>query len=228
MKELLIMVNLSIVKVKYLMDFNYFLTHISRLKKLPLGGLDSQFKMAPELRKKFNLQDIEDQKPKESAVMALFYPDKYQNTTFLLMLRANYNGVHSAQISFPGGKRDKNDTSLEFTALRETEEEIGIAKKDINVIRELTKTYIPPSNFWVTPYIGILEVTPVFNTNHEVEKLIEVPIMELLDEDLLTYKNLTTSYMKNIDVPCFKLNNYTVWGATAMMLSEIKDLLKLM
>lgn len=112
--------------------------------------------------------------------------------------------------------------------MRETEEEIGIAKKDIIVIRELTKTYIPPSNFWVTPYIGMLNVTPVFKTNHEVEKLIEVPIMELLDEDLLTHKNLSTSYMKNIDVPCFKLNNYTVWGATAMMLSEIKDLLKLM
>jgi len=220
------MLNLYVVKLKLLMDFNYFLTHIYKLKELPLGGLDSQFKMAPELRKKFSLKDIEDQNPKESAVMALFYPDKYQNTKILLMLRASYNGVHSAQISFPGGKKDEYDNDLEFTALRETEEEIGISKNEITIIRKLTKTYIPPSNFWVTPFMGILDATPTFKTNNEVEKLIEVPVKELLDEALLTSKNLTTSYMKNIDVPCFKLNNYTVWGATAMMLSEIKDLLK--
>jgi len=191
-----------------------------------LGGLDSQFKMAPELRKKFSLKDIEDQKPKESAVLALFYPDNNQNTNILLMLRASYNGVHSAQISFPGGKKDDYDNDLEFTALRETEEEIGISRTEIAIVRKLTKTYIPPSNFWVTPFIGILDKTPTFTTNNEVEKLIEVPLNELLDDDRLISKNLTTSYMKNIDVPCFKLNNYTVWGATAMMLSEIKDLLK--
>ena len=208
------------------MDFDYFLTHISKLKKLPLGGLDSQFKMAPELRKKFSFKDIEDQKPKESAVLALFYPDNDQNTNILLMLRASYNGVHSAQISFPGGKKDHYDIDLESTALRETEEEIGISRTKIAIVRKLTKTYIPPSNFWVTPFIGVLNRTPTFTTNNEVEKLIEVPVNELLDDDRLISKNLTTSYMKNIDVPCFKLNNYTVWGATAMMLSEIKDLLK--
>jgi len=91
----------------------------------------------------------------------------------------------------------------------------------------LTKTYIPPSNFWVTPFMGILKKTPVFKTNDEVEKLIEVSLVDVLDENSLSSKNLTTSYMVNIDVPCFKLNNYIVWGATAMMLSEIKDLLKL-
>lgn len=217
---------MCVVKLKFLMDFDYFLTHISKLKELPLGGLDSQFKMAPEMRKKFSFKDIEDQKPKESAVLALFYPDNNQTTNILLMLRASYNGVHSAQISFPGGKKDDHDNDLEFTALRETEEEIGISRTEISIVRKLTKTYIPPSNFWVTPFIGILDKTPTFTTNNEVEKLIEVPINELLDDDRLISKNLTTSYMKNIDVPCFKLNNYTVWGATAMMLSEIKDLLK--
>ena len=216
------------VKLKFLMDFDYFLTHIYKLKQLPLGGLESQFKMAPALRKKFTLKDIEDQNPKESAVLALFYPDQYQKTQFLLMLRASYNGVHSAQISFPGGKKDKYDKVLISTALRETEEEIGVSKNEITIIRELTKTYIPPSNFYVTPFVGIIEKTPAFITNDEVEKLIEVPLHELLDDEFLTSKNISTSYMKNIDVPCFKLNNYTVWGATAMMLSEIKDLIKSM
>jgi len=141
------------------------------------------------------------------------------------MLRASYNGVHSSQISFPGGKKDKTDPSLRYTALRETEEEIGIAKNDIMIFREMTKTYIPPSNFMVTPFLGLLNTKPRFKTNEEVDRLIEVNVKELLDENSLTSKNLTTSYMKNIDVPCFRLNDYTIWGATAMMLSEIKDLL---
>lgn len=209
------------------MDFNSFLSHISKLKELPLGGLVSQFKMAPELRKNYSLEGIEAKNPKESAVLALFYPNKFNQTNILLMLRASYNGVHSAQISFPGGKKEINDVNLQHTALRETQEEIGILKKDITIIRKLTKTYIPPSNFWVTPFLGILEKTPEFKTNNEVEKLIEVPVIEFLDKNSLSSKNLTTSYMQNIDVPCFKLNNYIVWGATAMMLSEIKDLLKL-
>jgi 8-oxo-dGTP pyrophosphatase MutT (NUDIX family) len=208
------------------MDFDSFLADIYKLKEKPLGGLESQFKMAPLLRKRFSLEDIASQKPKDSAVLALFYPGIDNITNLLLMLRASYNGVHSSQISFPGGKKDKKDPSLQHTALRETEEEIGIAKNDIMIFREMTKTYIPPSNFMVTPFLGLLNTKPRFKTNEEVERLIEVNVKELLDENSLTSKNLTTSYMKNVDVPCFKLNDYTVWGATAMMLSEIKDLLK--
>ena len=208
------------------MDFDSFLADIYKLKEKPLGGLESQFKMAPLLRKRFSFEDIALQKPKDSAVLALFYPGIDNMTNILLMLRASYNGVHSSQISFPGGKKDKKDFSLQDTALRETEEEIGIVKNDIVIFREMTKTYIPPSNFMVTPFLGLLNTTPRFKTNEEVERLIEVNVKELLDENSLTSKNLTTSYMKNVDVPCFKLNDYTVWGATAMMLSEIKDLLK--
>ena len=115
------------------MDFNSFLTQINKLQKLPLGGIESQFKMAPELRKKFSLTAITNKNPRESAVLALFYPDKDNNTRILLMLRSNYNGVHAAQISFPGGKRDKVDGNLVDTALRETEEEIGVDKNNITI-----------------------------------------------------------------------------------------------
>ena len=208
------------------MDFDSFLTHISSLKNIPLGGMESQFKMAPELRRKFSLDDLIKSDAKDSAVLALFYPDKGNQTNFLLTLRASYNGAHSAQISFPGGKTEKSDLNLKETALRETYEETGVLKNDIKIYREITKTYIPPSNFWVTPFIGFLEYTPKFMINNEVNEIIEVKLNDLLDDNSITTKNLTTSYMKNIDVPCFKLNNYIVWGATAMILSEIKDLLK--
>jgi len=207
------------------MDFDSFLIQLSKLKNAPLGGIDSQFKMAPELRKKFTLEEILRDNPKQSAVLALFYPDKKNKTHFLLTKRANYNGVHSSQISFPGGKIEKSDKNLQQTALRETYEETGILASDISIYREVSKTYIPPSNFWVTPFIGILNYTPNFISSNEVQTFIEVKIKDLLNENNVTSKNLSTSYMANIDVPCFKLNNYIVWGATAMILSEIKDLL---
>ena len=177
------------------------------------------------MRKKLAEDDIIKRRPRESAVLALFYPDKYNNTFFLLMQRASYNGVHSSQISFPGGKKDKVDADLSATALRETEEEIGITRKDIRLVRKMSQTYIPPSNFLVTPYIGILDAPPIFNTNDEVESLIEVPIDELLSDYCIGVKNMTSSYMEDVDVPCFRFSNMVVWGATAMMLSEIKDLL---
>lgn len=204
------------------MDFSVFKNNIDKIKEAKLGGLDSQFKMAPALRLKYDLDEITKRQPKSAAVLALFYPNKDDKTCFILTLRAHYKGVHSAQISFPGGKADIADNSLSDTALREAYEEIGI--KNIRLIRQLTTTYIPPSNFYVTPFLGYLENFQNFKSNHEVDRIIKIELDQLLNENNLVTKNLTTSYMKNIDVPCFKLNNYTVWGATAMILSEIKDL----
>jgi len=208
------------------MDFNSFLTHISGLTNVPLGGMDSQFKMAPAIRKNFDLKSIIKPNAKSAATLALFYPNKKNETCFLLTQRAIYDGTHSAQISFPGGKTEKNDLNLEFTALRETFEETAVEMNDISIYRELTKTYIPPSNFWVTPFMGTIEYRPNFTANNEVSAFIEVQLKDILDDSSIIIKNMTTSYMKNVDVPCFKLNDYIVWGATAMILSEIKDLLK--
>ena len=209
------------------MEFNSFLSLISNINTVELGGLESQFKMVPKERKIFNNLNIDELRPKKAAVLALFYPNIKNETCFLLTLRANYKGIHAAQISFPGGKFEIPDKSLKNTAIRETFEEIGINRDDIRIKRQMTDTFIPPSNFLVSPFFGILNYTPKFTYNHEVEKVIEVKLSDLLNNNSITSKNLSTSYMKNINVPCYKLNNYIVWGATAMMLSEIKDLLKL-
>ena len=208
------------------MDFNSFLRHISSLANVPLGGMDSQFKMAPAIRKNFDLKSIVKPNAKDAATLALFYPNIKNETCFLLTERAIYNGAHSAQISFPGGKTEKNDANLAFTALRETYEETAVNIHDISIYRELTKTYIPPSKFWVTPFMGTIDYKPNFMANHEVSAFIEVQLKDILDDSSIIIRNMSTSYMKNIDVPCFKLNDYIVWGATAMILSEIKDLLK--
>lgn len=159
--------------------------------------------------------------------MAVFYPDRSENTNFVLILRKTYQGVHSNQVGFPGGRLEVFDKNLKHTALRETEEEVGIPKGEVQVVKRLTKLYIPPSNFWVYPYVGLLEKTPkLIAQETEVEKILEVNIDELLDERSLIQQKLSTSYAENIEVPAFSLNGQVVWGATAMMLSELKELLK--
>lgn len=208
------------------MKFNQFKSNINSFKTSKLGGLDAQFKLAPELRLRYDADKIKASNPKKAAVLALFYPNENNETTFILTERASYKGTHSAQISFPGGKIDISDKNLEATAVREANEEIGIKTASVEIIRELTDVYIPPSNFLATPFIGYLSERPKFITNYEVETTIEVLLEDLLNDTSLTTVNLSTSYMKNTDVPCFKLNGYVVWGATAMMLSEIKELLK--
>lgn len=208
------------------MDFDYFLSLISKIENAPLGGFNSHGKMIPKERELIKTpQDIKSN-PRKAAVLALFYPDNNNTTHFLLILRADYDGTHAAQIAFPGGKFEISDENLQITALRETSEEVGVNMAHITLAKKMTDTFIPPSNFLVSPFIGFTNEQPEFIANHEVEELIEVPLKDLLNEESVSSKNLSTSYMKNIDVPCFSLNNITVWGATAMMLSEIKDLIK--
>jgi 8-oxo-dGTP pyrophosphatase MutT (NUDIX family) len=208
------------------MKFSAFKNKTTSLKTIKLGGLNAQFRLAPSLRLKYDADKVKASNPRKAAVLALFYPNEKEETTFILIERARYKGTHSAQISFPGGKIDTSDINLQDTALREAFEEVGVLPEFIKIIRELTDVYIPPSNFLATPFMAFLEKKPEFITNYEVENTIEVLVADLLNESSLTMVNLTTSYMENTDVPCFKLNGYIVWGATAMILSEIKELLK--
>ncbi|WP_339660839.1 CoA pyrophosphatase [uncultured Polaribacter sp.] len=208
------------------MNFKDFTKKIEALKSKELGGLEAQFKMAPKLRLQYDKDKIAANKPRKAAVLVLFYPNKENETCFLLTQRASYKGTHSAQISFPGGKLEKSDKNLEQTALRETLEEVGVLPSSVEIIRELTDVYIPPSNFLATPFLGFVAQRPNFVLNHEVALEIEVLVSDLLDDNSVSTVTLDTSYMKKIEVPCFKINDYIVWGATGMMLSEIKELLK--
>lgn len=184
--------------------------------------------MAPKLRiEELQKQAAISKKARNAAVISLFYPNMAENTNLLLILRKTYKGVHSNQIGFPGGKYEKEDTDLLYTALRETHEEVGVMPERIEVIKTLTQIYIPPSNFNVQPYIGLYKnPSPFTIQEEEVEALVEVSLSDFMDDNLVFSQKLTTSYANNIDVPAFKLNGYTVWGATAMMLSEVKELLK--
>lgn len=208
------------------MDFSLFLSKKKDFESSLLGGLEAQFRLAPKMRLQYNEEKIQARNPKKAAVLALFYPNENNDTCFLLTERATYKGLHSAQISFPGGKIDATDINLQATALRETYEEVGVLEKNITIIREITDVYIPPSNFLATPFLAYTQEKPIFTTNYEVAKIIEVPLADLLNNKNITSINITTSYAKNIDVPCFKFHDTIVWGATAMMLNEIKELFK--
>lgn len=182
--------------------------------------------MAPEVRiKELRAGFASKKTPKKAGVMALFYPDTIGITHLLLILRKTYPGVHSDQVGFPGGKAEHADKDILDTALRETHEEVGAHPDHIEVIRSLTKVFIPPSNFEVQPFMGLYSGTrPFVPQQSEVEALVEVPLSDFMDKRNLITQNLTTSYANNIEVPAFHLNGYTVWGATAMMLSEIKEI----
>ncbi|MEP3208718.1 MAG: CoA pyrophosphatase [Maribacter sp.] len=210
------------------MDYTFFSKQVSKIKNLPLPGQSAHFKMAPEVRiEELQRLNPERKNARKAGVLALFYP-KYENVTHLLLiLRKTYKGVHSNQIAFPGGKLELQDHDLQETALRETNEEVGVPIERVAIIRSLSKVYIPPSNFEVQPFVGLYqEPQPFVLQEDEVESVVEVSLADFLNDANLFEQTLSTSYAKNIAVPAFRLNGYTVWGATAMMLSEVKELLK--
>ena len=159
--------------------------------------------------------------------MALFYPQNDNLTHLLLILRNKYPGVHSGQIGFPGGQSEPGDKNILDTALRESCEEVGAVRDQIHVIKSMSELYIPPSNFEVSPYIGLYQkVKPFIRQTSEVASLLEIPITDFLDDQKMTTQILSTSYAKNIEVPAFLFQGHIVWGATAMMLNEIRELFK--
>lgn len=209
------------------MDFSDFLKYVPKIKQEKLLAEEAHLKMVPVERilevEKIN---IPSNNPRKAAVMMLIYP-KNNKSHLALIVRNTYPGVHSAQIGFPGGKVEIEDESLTHTALRETHEEIGIHPDKIEVIKTFTAVFIPPSNFIVAPFLGIshneLEFT---EQEEEVAGIIEFPLLDFLNDNTIVNKIMDTSYGNNIEVPTFKINEHYVWGATAMMMSELKEVLK--
>lgn len=211
------------------MNFRDFEKQIVKVTKMELPGETVQFKMAP-IERLQELKRIAKEKntAKKAGVMVLFYPSENLETYLILILRKTYNGVHSAQVGFPGGKLEDGDETIQHAALRETEEEVGVSRETISVLKKLTEIYIPPSNFFVQPFLGITTELPKFiPQEEEVEALIEVSLRDFMNDENITIQTLSTSYSKSIEVPAFKLNGHIVWGATAMMLNEVRELLKI-
>ncbi|HSY76538.1 MAG TPA: CoA pyrophosphatase [Bacteroidia bacterium] len=191
-----------------------------------LPGWEAQ-KMMISGRPKMDLELIAKKNPRQSSVLVWLYPESEEIFTRLI-LRTEYKGVHSAQVAFPGGTKEETDTNLWQTALREAHEEVGLLPEKIKYVGELSPVYIPPSNFWVQPYIGMSEEKmPSIVQNTEVQYSIDVNIRLLIDpkikEEKLILRSGSDTEMKT---PYYNIEGHTVWGATAMMLSELEELLR--
>ena len=198
---------------------------IENALKKPLPGKKAQYIMAPGYRPDYELEDVLKFNPRIGGVLLLLDPSGTE-TKIILTLRKQYDGTHSGQMSFPGGKQDPTDTDITYTALRETSEEIGIIPEQIKVIGHLSELYIPPSNFLVYPTVGVIKEKAAFKKqDEEVEEIVEIPLSFFLDE-----KNRSTTKIKvmgssTVDVPAYVYGDYIIWGATAIMMSEFIYLL---
>lgn len=186
--------------------------------KQELPGERAQVLMAPTFRGHVSSPD----KAVDAAVLALFYPSNGQ-LSLVFIKRNEYDGPHSAQISFPGGIREPGDLTLKDTALREAREEVGI-NGEIEVLGSLTPLHIPVSNFMVFPYVGWMKETPYFFPDpSEVQYVVEAPLHTLLDP---SNRDSETRYHHEmpIEAPYYRVGEEKIWGATAMILSELLQL----
>jgi 8-oxo-dGTP pyrophosphatase MutT (NUDIX family) len=205
------------------MQLPEWLSH--RLKE-PLPGLEAQLELAP-LGRREEIEKIRVPKDaKKSCVLLLLYPGA-NDWMFPLIQRPSYDGVHSGQIGLPGGKVEPTDPDYSFTALRETHEEIGIHPSEVNLIGQLSPIYIPPSRFWVQPFVGFLDHQPHFiPDNHEVAEILSAEAGIFHAHDVVKETIVTVAGGFKIQSKYYHVQDKVVWGATAMILSEFKAITK--
>ena len=146
----------------------------------------------------------------------------------ILIQRPVYKGVHSGQIAFPGGKKDLTDPHLEFTARRESFEEVGIPIHRGDLVGELTEVYIPVSNFLVKPFVYFHETLPkLIPQEREVAEIITFSISDLLKPSNISKMEVKfPNGVTQKNIPCFHIENKKVWGATALILNELRHIIK--
>jgi 8-oxo-dGTP pyrophosphatase MutT (NUDIX family) len=163
--------------------------------------------------------------PKPGSVLILLYPGG-QEIFLPLIKRPDYLGAHSGQVSFPGGKAEPGETAVE-TALRETQEEIGVKPQSVQILGALSPFFVIPSNFIVTPIVGFLEVPARFIPDQkEVERILQANINQLLAPDAVREKDIMAARVFPMRAPHFVVEEEIVWGATAMMLNELRVVLR--
>ncbi len=202
------------------MKFDFFLNNLSKIEKIKVNSALAHSEFSPKDRPEF-AEDYKTTKTRNAGVMAVFSPIK-DEVHVTLIVRTTYDGAHSGQVAFAGGKWEKEDKSFQDTAFREVEEEIGVSKNDLTFCRSLTSVYIPPSDFRVYPFLAYskkkLSYIP---QEEEVAKVITIPLSALLQDNVRRQVTSVVVNNKTIIAPAFVYEDYVIWGATAMMLNEL-------
>ena len=204
------------------MEFNHLKNIILKLKNKSLPGIYSHRSLVPSNRvQQLNkIKFIENYK--RASVALIIYPDENEIARLVLIQRSKYEGVHSGQISFPGGKYEKFDKSFMETALRETREEIGVDTNSFIAIQELSNIYIPPSNFMVYPFLFLSNS----NLDFSIDKKEVIDLITPTVDQILSFEILNGEFGINKTInPYFDFQSKRIWGATAMILKELIDLL---
>lgn len=189
-------------------------------KELP--GMSSHKKMIPffpdNVPEYFNY----DQKLRDAAVLIVIFFD-YDKLKTILIERVPDPGPHSGQIAFPGGRTEETDIDLIHTALREAEEEVGVVIKREQVLGSLTPVQIPISRYSVLPVVCFTdEVGQLIRCEDEVNRIFEVDLFSMLEKEAV---RPVKARAMMIEAPSFAFDDQIVWGATAMVLKEFKDIL---
>ena len=212
---------MKIVELNFLEFLENLKTEISDI----LPGFNAQKSMSPSIREDLIGNANPNSNTRQSAVLILLFIEENQICTIFIK-RPVYEGPHSGQVSFPGGKYDETDLTIQQTALRETQEEIGVNSNEINLIGALTPLYIPISNLMVNPFVGFISTTPILHPNlQEVAYTVTVPLDDLLNPQNKSIK-VISSHNRPISAPYYNVSNEMIWGATAMILAEFLEIVK--
>lgn len=200
---------------------------IERLLKSALPGEEAHSILMPVDRPYSSVIRKSSADFRHSAVAIVLYEVESELESILIR-RPEYNGTHSRQIAFPGGKRDDTDPDLEFTARRECMEEVGIPPESLRLIGSLTDIYIPVSKFVVSPFVFHLEeLPPLIPDEREVDGIIQFKIRQLLSDDVIQRMPMKLGDgLTQKSVPYFNIEEEIVWGATGMMLAEFRAVLQ--
>jgi len=191
----------------------------------PLPGISGQREMMPSYRNTVSLDDIAPLKPRKAGVIIHIFQGP-QELEVLYMKRPAYDGTHSRQISFPGGELEEFDQDLRAAAFRECEEEVNLKPGEQEFFRAMSWLYIPPSNFYVEPFITLGKTVPDVELDpREVDRVFSIPLSKLIDGSLIEQTSIKTTY-GTIVVPSYHWDGEIIWGATAMMTAELVALLR--
>ncbi len=206
---------------------NYDFSRLVKIKNLELPGERAHSEVTPVERQRYLELNGMPVDFREAAVLVWLLPRPDGTASVVLIRRTPEPGVHGGQISFPGGKKERCDSDFYQTALRETREEVGASPSVIELVRPLSSLYIPPSNFMVYPFLAFSnspqELIP---EPSEVDRIVYLPLEYMMNDGNYRVQAIKARYGTLNNVRTLPFEGTPIWGATLMVLAELRHLLR--